>query len=215
MIPPESFEPNGADRTLSSPCVSSPRLSNTSYVVLGLVEACQPATPYELKRFAEISVFNFWSVPHTQVYGECARLASEGLLDEEREQAGRRRRIYRLTAAGGEALDRWRAESSFEPLEFRDPGLIKIFFGADPAAIAPDQLEGHERHLRFLEELHAEKPDMPAGMRLALEVGIAHEREFVRFWRRLADDRGARASARGRLRLPSGQAESRRRKNER
>ena len=55
--------------------MSSARLSNTSYVVLGLVEACQPATPYDLKRFAEISVFNFWSVPHTQIYSECARLA--------------------------------------------------------------------------------------------------------------------------------------------
>src|SRR2546422_3317221 len=108
-------------------CVSSARLTNTSCVVLGLVEVCQPATPYELKRFAEISVFNFWSVPHTQIYGECARLASEGLLDEEREETGRRRRIYRLTAPGRKVLDRWRAESSFEPLEFRDPGLIRIF----------------------------------------------------------------------------------------
>ena len=165
--------------------MSSARLSNTSYVVLGLVEACQPATPYDLKRFAEISVFNFWSVPHTQIYGECARLAAEGLLDEEREATGRRRRIYRLTAAGQEILDRWRDESSFEPLEFRDPGLIKIFFGADPAAIAEAQLDGHERHLRLYEELHAGNPDMPEGMRLALEAGIAHEREFVRFWRRL------------------------------
>src|SRR5206468_7165665 len=152
---PESFGPNGTNRTLWSPCVSSARLTNTSYVVLGLVEACQPATPYDLKRFAEISVFNFWSVPHTQIYGECSRLAAAGLLDEEREQTGRRRRIYRLTAAGRRALDGWRAESSFEPLELRDPGLIRIFFGADPAVIAGAQLEGHERHLRLYEELHA------------------------------------------------------------
>ena len=27
---------------------------------------------------------------------------------------------------------------------------------------------------------------MPEGQRLALEAGIGHEREFVRFWRRLA-----------------------------
>lgn len=160
--------------------------------MLGLVEACEPATPYDLKRFAEVSVFNFWSVPHTQVYSECARLASEGLLEEEREATGRRRRVYRLTARGREVLDRWRSESSFEPLEFRDPGLIKIFFGADPAVIAPAQLEGHERQLRTYEELHASKPEMAEGMRLALEAGIAHEREFVRFWRRLAGPEGRR-----------------------
>jgi PadR family transcriptional regulator, regulatory protein AphA len=169
--------------------VSTPRLSNTSCVVLGLVEVCEPATPYALKRFAEVSVFNFWSVPHTQVYSECARLASEGLLDEEREETGRRRRVYRLTAAGREALDEWRSESIFEPLEFRDPGLIKIFFGADPASIAAAQLEGHERQLREYEELHAANPEMATGMRLALEAGIAHEREFVSFWRRLANER--------------------------
>lgn len=165
--------------------MSIPRLSNTSYVVLGLVEVREPATPYDLKRFAEISVFNFWSVPHTQLYSESARLASEGLLDEEREESGRRRRIYRLTASGRAELERWRSRSEFEPLEFRDPGLIKIFFGADPATIAPAQLEGHERQLREFEELHAAQPEMPQGMRLALEAGIEHERQFVDFWRRL------------------------------
>lgn len=164
--------------------MSIPRLTNTSYVVLGLIEVCEPATPYDLKRFAEISVFNFWTVPHTQLYSESARLASAGLLDEEREETGRRRRIYRLTKQGREALERWRSESSFEPLEFRDPGLIKVFFGADPAEIAPAQLEGHERKLREYEELHSSVPDMPAGMRLALEAGIGHQREFVRYWRR-------------------------------
>lgn len=91
-----------------------------------------------------------------------------------------------MTASGREALDQWREESQFEPLEFRDPGLIKIFFGADPAMIAPAQLAGHERQLREYEELYATKP-MAEGMRTALELGIALEREFVNFWRRLAD----------------------------
>jgi hypothetical protein len=29
--------------------------------------------------------------------------------------------------------------------------------------------------------------DGPAGPRLALEAGLAHEREWVRYWRRLAE----------------------------
>src|SRR3954454_14880684 len=90
------------------------RLTQTSYVVLGLVELCQPATPYDLKRVAEVSVFNFWSVPHTQIYAESGRLAAAGLLDEQRERGGRRRRIYRLTDAGRAELDRWRQEPDFE-----------------------------------------------------------------------------------------------------
>jgi hypothetical protein len=32
---------------------------------------------------------------------------------------------------------------------------------------------------------------MPSGMRLALEAGIGHEREYVRFWSRLRDGRKA------------------------
>src|SRR4051794_35985170 len=99
------------------------RLSETSYVVLGLVEQCQPATPYDLKQYARISVFNFWSIPHTQIYAESARLAAAGLLEEEREQGGRRRRVYRLAAAGRAALEEWRRRPPDGVLELRDPGL--------------------------------------------------------------------------------------------
>lgn len=90
--------------------MSSPRLTETSYIVLGLIEQIGPATPYDLKRMVQVSTVNFWSVPHTQLYTECARLAKEGLLSERREQTGRRRRIYRLTDPGRQALERWRSE---------------------------------------------------------------------------------------------------------
>src|SRR5918996_5208883 len=172
--------------------MSSANLTDTSYAVLGLLDQWGPATPYQLKQVAQVSIFHFWSIPHTQIYTESARLAAAGLLDERREETGRRRRIYRLTAAGRKALEAWRGDAgSFEPLEFRDAGLIKLFFGADAATLAASQLAGHERKLREFEQLHAARgsgPEaMPEGMRLALEVGIACERELVRFWRRLAD----------------------------
>ncbi len=162
------------------------RLTDTSYVVLGLVEACQPATPYDLKRFAEISVFHFWSVPHTQVYSECARLAQAGLLEERREQRGRRRRIYRLASPGERALDEWREQPRYESLELRDVGLIKLFFDADPKQLAEVQLAGHREQLGAYEKLAADYPDMPSGQRLALEAGIRCEAELVRFWSQLA-----------------------------
>ncbi len=80
--------------------MSSPRLSETSYIVLGLLEQAGKGTPYDLKQAAQISTNNFWTVPHTQIYTECARLAGEGLLEEEREASGRRRRLYSLTDRG-------------------------------------------------------------------------------------------------------------------
>ena len=87
--------------------MSSPRLTETSYIVLGLIAQVGPATPYDLKRLAQVSTVNFWSVPHTQLYSECARLAGAGLLSERREQTGRRRRTYRLTERGRKQLEGW------------------------------------------------------------------------------------------------------------
>src|SRR5918992_608091 len=85
------------------------RLTPVSYMVLGLIENAGAATPYQLKQFAALSVGNFWTLHHAQLYSESERLAEAGLLEEEREEGGRRRRTYRLTDAGREALDAWRA----------------------------------------------------------------------------------------------------------
>lgn len=158
------------------------RLTDTSYVVLGLVEICEPVTPYTLKQVAETSVLNFWSLPHSQIYAECARLAESGYLSEKRESEGRRRRVYRLTASGRRALESWRGDPSGELLELRDLGLLKLFFGADPGPLADEQLRAHQRRLESYEEIAAANPGMTEGQRLALEAGIGHEHEFIRFW---------------------------------
>jgi PadR family transcriptional regulator, regulatory protein AphA len=161
--------------------VSTQKLTDTSYAVLGLVEMCGEATPYRLKQIAQHSLFHFWTIPHTQLYSESARLAKLGLLDEHREQSGRRRRTYRLTAAGYKALHDWKADPQTELYELRDPGLLKLFCGADPAALARIQLERHEQRLHAYEAMA--RHDLPSRQaRLALESGLGHEREYIRFW---------------------------------
>src|SRR3954452_1242255 len=107
--------------------VTAPRLTDTSYAVLALVDACEPATPYQLKQLAQVSIFHFWAIPHTQIYTECARLAEAGLLDERREESGRRRRIYPLSAEGRKKLDEWRSAPEADLYEIFDPGLLKLF----------------------------------------------------------------------------------------
>jgi PadR family transcriptional regulator, regulatory protein AphA len=175
--------------------MSTVRLSTTSYAVLGLVELVGEATPYRLKRIAEVSILHFWSIPHTQLYTECARLAEGGLLAERREQTGRRRRAYRLTAAGQRALDEWRGDPAADLYELRDPGLLKLFCGADPSALAELQLERHRRRLAAYEQL-MEAADMREGVRLALEAGIGHEREYIRFWSQVLESPTPPAPAR-------------------
>jgi DNA-binding PadR family transcriptional regulator len=164
------------------------RLTPTSFIVLGLLEAAGEATPYELKQVVAASLADFWSIQHAQLYSEPERLTKAGYLSERREQGGRRRRYYKVTAAGRKALRSWLEEPTGELTELRDPGLLKLFFGADPKSLAEAQVPVHRSKLAEYEKLLAEMgSDAPAGMRLSLESGIGHEREWVRFWSKLAE----------------------------
>ena len=163
------------------------RLTNTSFIVLGLVERASEATPYDLKGMLEASVGNFWSISHSQLYAESERLAAAGYLDERRERTSRRRRIYSLTAKGGEGLSHWREEQTDALPELRDVSLLKLFMGADPRPLAAAQLEAHERKLAgYFELAAADDGQPPRGPWQALEAGIAHERVWVQFWSNLA-----------------------------
>lgn len=167
--------------------VAEPRLTEASYIVFGLLELNQPATPYELKQFAKASVFHVWSLPHSQIYSECARLAEAGFLAESREEGGRRRRFYKLTSRGRKALEQWRGETTEQTYEGRDLAALKLFLGTDPAALARAQLPVHRQRLREM-EANASYPALPEGIRLTAELGINQERALIRFWSRLADE---------------------------
>lgn len=162
-------------------------LSPTSFIVLGLLSQA-PGTPYDLKARVAATIGDFWSVQHAQLYTETARLAEEGLLDERREETGRRRRTYSITKAGKKALKEWLAGPVTGLAELRDLALLKVFFGADPQMIATDQLQAHRDRLARYEELSGalEGAEASEGMRLALRVGLMHEHEFVAFWESLA-----------------------------
>jgi PadR family transcriptional regulator AphA len=166
---------------------NAPRLTPTSHVVLGLLDLLGgEATPYELKRAAADSVGDLWSLHHAQLYSEPERLAVAGLVSEQREQTGRRRRRYSLTAAGRAALEEWRAQPTDAFTELRDLGLLQLFFGAEPSALAAVQLAIHERKLAEYEEIRRSGGDLAdSGPSLALDAGIGHEKEWVRFWRGL------------------------------
>src|SRR3954447_13160851 len=159
-------------------------LTPTSYIVLGLLEQAGSATPYELKGLVAASVGNFWSIPHSQLYAEPKRLAPAGYLAEHRETSGRRRRTYSLTEAGRQALSAWRAEPTDELPELRDLALLKLFFGADAGLVASRQLPAHEAKLAEYEAVRAALGS--GGPARTLEAGIAHEREWVAYWKRQA-----------------------------
>jgi PadR family transcriptional regulator AphA len=163
-------------------------LTNGSYLVMGLVELMGPTTPYDLETVVQRSgMMNFWWLPHTQLYNECARLAGDGYLNEEREENGRRKRLYRVTDAGREALSRWRTEPLDEPEQTRDPALLKLFFGGDPALIATAEIERHQRQLDEHEQVAAKIGDRRLGGRgTVLAYSLAYERMALDFWSQVA-----------------------------
>ena len=107
-------------------------------------------------------------------------------MSVERERGGRRRKTYTITEAGREALADWRAQTTDAIPELRSPALLKLFFGADPAELAPVQAEAHRRRLAEYERVRDTLPEsVPEGPRLALDAGIANARQQIAWWERI------------------------------
>lgn len=158
-------------------------LTPASHIVLGLLSMFGEATPYELKQMVSASVGQFWTLAHSQLYDEPARLARAGYVTEKQEETGRRRKLYRITDRGQAALDAWLSVLTPEPYLLRDPALLKLFFGADARELANAQLQTHRQKLAEYEALQkADTGDGRRGPWLALALGTRHERETVSFW---------------------------------
>jgi DNA-binding PadR family transcriptional regulator len=163
-------------------------LNPVSYVVLGFAARESPVTSYDLKQMVASSVGYFWPFPHSQLYAEPARLVSAGLLDEEVEEHGRRRRLYRITQPGRAALREWIGEPSGDGTEVRDLGLLKLFFAAsasadEVAALADHQTEVHERMLAEYDALNDAIHDGAGEWELAtLDLGRRFEQLTIDFW---------------------------------
>jgi DNA-binding PadR family transcriptional regulator len=158
------------------------RLTPLSFIILGLLDFAGESTPYELKNYATNTVNHFWVVQHAQFYAEPERLAGAGYLARREETTGRRRRYYSLTERGREALARWLAAPTTDFMELRDHGLLQLCFGAQVGPLAEAQLAVHRAKLDEYLGLIESGPPGPAGMLRVLHAGVAHEREWIRFW---------------------------------
>ena len=149
-------------------------LSPTAYVILGFL-SWKPMSGYDIKALVDSSTRFFWAASYGQIYPELGRLAEAGLIEgEERQEGGRRRRAYSLTAEGRKALKAWLADEP-ETFEFRDEGLLKLFFASASPATAVATIEAKRRHhAEVLDQLRAlEATGKPTGFALlVLRNGI-------------------------------------------
>ena len=172
--------------------MGSTKLAPISYTLLGLLEMRGPSTPYELKRSIEESVGYFWTFSHQQFYAEPTRLASAGLMKEQREESGRRRRTFSITAEGRRALRDWLAEPSTQRRELRDPGMLKLFFAElarpeDVEDLRHSQEQLHRTMIAELEDLqtrYGSRQDL--GYRPdTIQWGLSVERSLLNFWKKV------------------------------
>jgi DNA-binding PadR family transcriptional regulator len=71
----------------------------------------------------------FWPTSLAQVYPELARLVNAGLLTRREDPQGSRERFaYELTDQGEAALDAWLRSTHEAPTQFRDEGVLRLFF---------------------------------------------------------------------------------------
>jgi DNA-binding PadR family transcriptional regulator len=178
-------------------------LSDSAHGVLVVVALRGPSTAYDVKRALARLAGEYWSAPHTQVYRECARLAAAGLLEEEVEPAGRRRRLYDLTAAGRKAVTEWVRDPVDASMEIRDVASLKLLAAElstadDVRALAERQVASYRRRLAVLDEVEERfggRPEIAPRLR-SVAMGRSIYRAALEFWEGVAADPEGRAAGR-------------------
>lgn len=107
---------------------SSPRLTSTSYVILGLL-CTQPWSAYDLAQQMERGWSDIWPRATRGIYDEPKKLQAHGHARSWGERTGRRTRtVYEATEHGRLAFRRWLAEPPPTPT-FESEALVRVVFG--------------------------------------------------------------------------------------
>jgi PadR family transcriptional regulator AphA len=170
------------------------KLTGNSYAVLALLEQFGESTSYDIKQAIELSIQNFWPVPHTTAYEEPARLAAAGYLSVRQEEGGRRRRFYALTDRGHEALAAWAADPEVAPPQLREEAILKVFAGGPPGPLAESRRAWHEAKREELAGLLREvrkagDPSLTASER-TLMTGVGYHQKMLELLDLLAEGGG-------------------------
>lgn len=103
-------------------------LRPASHLILGMVRL-GARSGYAIKKAADVSTRFFWPMSLAQVYPELGRLERAGMVSRTEDPDGSRERFsYELTSAGEEALLAWMRSPREGETQFRDEGILRLFF---------------------------------------------------------------------------------------
>lgn len=106
-----------------------PPLTVTSYAILGQL-ALRPWTTYALAAELRRNLHYFWPRAESLIYSETKRLAALGYATAAVEYIGKRKRtLYRITAAGQQALSGWLATPP-RGVQLEFEGLLRVFMAS-------------------------------------------------------------------------------------
>jgi DNA-binding PadR family transcriptional regulator len=143
------------------------KLKPPAFLMLGMVRL-GARSGYAIKKATDVSTRAFWPTSLAQVYPELARLERAGLLTRREDpQGARARSAYEITEQGEAALLAWLRSTHEAPLQFRDEGVLRLFF-ADALPRA-DQLTLIRRLRERAHDANAQMRDEIVPLAQALE----------------------------------------------
>jgi DNA-binding PadR family transcriptional regulator len=132
------------------------KLTPSAFLTLGMIRL-GARSGYAIKKVADVSTRFFWPTSLAQVYPELAALMQAGLLTRREDPQGSRERYaYELTELGESALHSWLCSTQEAPTQFRDEGVLRLFFA--------DALPGEEQ-LALISRLRERVRDVSAHTR--------------------------------------------------
>jgi DNA-binding PadR family transcriptional regulator len=165
------------------------------YAVLASL-AQEPRSGYDIAQWFGYVTEHFCAFGHSSIYPTLADLEHRGLVayTEMPSEQGPTRKVYRLTAAGRDALLDWVAQPAADA-EVRDEQLLKaLCYGFLPAERAVELLRlararHAERQAHYEQLVHAAEADMQAenphtaaaalGRRLTGRRGVSAQESYV------------------------------------
>jgi DNA-binding PadR family transcriptional regulator len=149
------------------------------YALMGLL-AQEPRHGYDLKNAFEAMLSDTWPLNIGQVYATLSRLERDGFVESEvvPQELLPDRKVYFLTAAGREELERWLGQSTEGVVRLKDEFYIKLLLHQHVASDGTLSLIWKQRqvYMKKLAKLTAlrSNPSLEPATALLVEGAILH-----------------------------------------
>lgn len=151
----------------------------------------RPSSGYDISKRFEETVSCYWKASQQQIYRELGKMEKQGWVDFDLvPQTGKPdKKIYAITAAGRQELERWYPEPT-EPAPIREDLLVKVLGGAHlpNKTLIQEVQRRRQLHLdqlsnyRAMEACHQthENPSLQEQYRyLTLRRGLRYEQDWI------------------------------------